>query len=37
MTTPTIQALGIRQHWAPTNWKATGAVEGIGWLATWGT
>jgi hypothetical protein len=37
MTTPTIQALGITQHWSPTNWKATGYVEGVGWLEAWGT
>ena len=37
MTTPKIQALGITQEGAPTRWKATGAVEGIGWLEAWGT
>jgi hypothetical protein len=32
--TPTvkIQALGIVQDGSPTRWKATGHVEGIGWL-----
>ena len=37
MTTPKIQALGITQQWSTTNWKATGAVEGVGWLEAWGT
>ena len=36
MTTPNIQALGITQEGAPTCWKATGYVEGIGWLEAWG-
>jgi hypothetical protein len=36
MTPPPIQALGITQEWAGTSWKATGYVEGIGWLAAWG-
>jgi hypothetical protein len=33
---PPIQALGITQEWAGTSWKATGYVEGVGWLAAWG-
>jgi hypothetical protein len=37
MTPPTIQALGITQEGAVTRWKATGYVEGIGWLEAWGT
>ncbi len=37
MTPPKIQALGITQEGAPTRWKATGFVEGIGWLEAWGT
>jgi hypothetical protein len=37
MTPPTIQALGITQPWPTTSWKATGDVEGIGWLEAWGT
>jgi hypothetical protein len=37
MTPPKIQALGITQEWSGTSWKATGYVEGIGWLAAWGT
>jgi hypothetical protein len=37
MTPPTIQALGITQEWSGTHWKATGYVEGIGWLEAWGT
>jgi hypothetical protein len=36
MTTPKIQALGITQHGSPTCWKATGYVDGVGWLETWG-
>jgi hypothetical protein len=35
MTTPKIQALGITQHWSPTRWKASGDVDGVGWLAAW--
>jgi hypothetical protein len=37
MTPPTIQALGVTQEGAPTRGKATGDVEGLGWLAAWGT
>jgi hypothetical protein len=37
MTPPKIQALGITQEGSPTRWKATGHVEGIGWLEAWGT
>jgi hypothetical protein len=37
MTTPKIQVLGITQQWSTTSWKATGYVEGIGWLEAWGT
>jgi hypothetical protein len=36
MTTPNIQALGITQQWSPTRWKATGYVDGVGWLEAWG-
>ena len=36
MTSPTIQALGITQEWSGTRWKATGYVEGVGWLEAWG-
>lgn len=32
MIPPTIQALGVTQEGSPTRWKATGYVEGIGWL-----
>jgi hypothetical protein len=32
-----IKALGITQDGAPTHWKATGYVEGVGWLEAWGT
>jgi hypothetical protein len=37
MTTPKIQALGIRQLWSPTSWHASGYVEGVGGLDAWGT
>jgi hypothetical protein len=37
MSTPKIQALGITQEGATTRWKATGYVEGVGWLRAWGT
>jgi hypothetical protein len=37
MTSPKIQALGITQEGAPTRWKATGYVDGVGWLEAWGT
>jgi hypothetical protein len=37
MTPPPIQALGITQQWPTTRWKATGYVDGIGWLEAWGT
>jgi hypothetical protein len=37
MTPPTIQGLGITQEGSPTRWKATGHVEGLGWLEAWGT
>jgi hypothetical protein len=36
MTPPKIKALGITQEWSGTSWKATGDVEGIGWLEAWG-
>jgi hypothetical protein len=36
MTAPTIQALGITQEGSPTRWKATGYVDGVGWLDAWG-
>jgi hypothetical protein len=37
MTPPKIQALGVTQEGAPTRWKATGYVDGVGWLEAWGT
>ena len=37
MTPPKIQGLGVTQEGSPTRWKATGYVEGIGWLEAWGT
>jgi hypothetical protein len=37
MTPPTIQALGVTQEGSPTRWKATGYVDGVGWLEAWGT
>ena len=36
MTTPKIQALGITQQGSSTRWKATGYVDGVGWLEAWG-
>ena len=36
MTPPKIQGLGITQEWPTTSWKATGFVEGVGWLEAWG-
>jgi hypothetical protein len=36
MTPPKIEALGIRQRWSPTDWQASGYVEGIGWLEAYG-
>jgi hypothetical protein len=36
MTPPKIQALGVTQEWPGTSWKATGYVDGVGWLAAWG-
>jgi hypothetical protein len=36
MTSPKIKALGITQDWSATRWKATGYVEGVGWLEAWG-
>jgi hypothetical protein len=32
-----IKALGITQEGSPTRWKATGHVDGVGWLEAWGT
>jgi len=37
MTPPKIQALGITQQRAPTRWKVTDYVDGVGWLEAWGT
>jgi hypothetical protein len=34
---PKVQALGIVQDGPPHRWKATGFVEGIGWLEARGT
>jgi hypothetical protein len=36
MTTPPMQGLGIVQDGAPTRWRASGHVEGVGWLQAWG-
>jgi hypothetical protein len=36
MTPPKIQALGVTQERAPTRWRATSYVEGVGWLEAWG-
>ena len=35
MTAPKIEALGIVQDGSPHRWKASGHVEGVGWLETW--
>jgi hypothetical protein len=37
MTPPKIRALGVTQDGSPARWKATGYVEGVGWLEAWGT
>jgi hypothetical protein len=37
MSSPKIQALGITQEWSTTSWKATGYVDGVGWLEAWGS
>jgi hypothetical protein len=37
MNTPKIQGLGVTPEWAGTRGKATGFVEGVGWLEAWGT
>jgi hypothetical protein len=37
MNTPKIHGLGIMQDGSPTRWKATGEVEGVGWLEAWGS
>jgi hypothetical protein len=37
MNTPTIQASGITQEGSSTRWKASGYVDGVGWLEAWGT
>ena len=34
---PKIKGLGITQVGAATRWKATGYVDGMGWLGAWGT
>jgi hypothetical protein len=36
MTTPKIRGLGIVQDDFTMRWKATGYVEGLGWLEAWG-
>jgi hypothetical protein len=36
MNTPKLQALGITQQDSSTRWKATGYVDGVGWLEAWG-
>jgi hypothetical protein len=37
MNTPKIQGIGMVQDGSPTRWKATGEVEGVGWLEAWGS
>jgi hypothetical protein len=36
MIPPKIQALGIPQDGWTMRWRATGYVDGIGWLEAWG-
>jgi hypothetical protein len=36
MSTPKIRGLGIIQDGFSMRWKATGEVEGVGWLEAWG-
>jgi hypothetical protein len=36
MSTPNIRGLGIIQDGFTKRWKATGEVEGLGWLEAWG-
>ena len=36
MSSPTIKGIGITQHVSPASWKATGYVDGIGWLGSLG-
>jgi hypothetical protein len=35
MIPPTIKGIGITQQGSPTSWKATGYVDGVGWLEVW--
>jgi hypothetical protein len=37
MNTPKIKGLGITQQWSSTRLKATGYVDGVGWLDARGT
>jgi hypothetical protein len=37
MNTLEIQSLGVTQEGAPTRWRATEYVDGLGWLEVWGT
>jgi hypothetical protein len=37
MSTPNIREFGVVQDSFTTRWKATGEVEGVGWLEAWGT
>jgi hypothetical protein len=36
MNPPNIRGLGIIQDGFTRRWKATGEVEGVGWLEAWG-
>jgi len=36
METPNIRGLGIIQDRFTRRWKATGEVDGVGWLEAWG-
>jgi hypothetical protein len=35
MTPPEIQVLGVTQDGFSGRWKATGSVDGVGWLEAW--
>jgi hypothetical protein len=37
LNSPTIQGLGMVQDGFTRRWKATGEVEGVGWLEAWGS
>jgi hypothetical protein len=37
VSTPKIRGLGIVQDGFTKRWRATGEVEGLGWLEAWGS